>query len=176
MEFWIVFDVATGMPLYPGSGQTGTAAFQQVAEGQQLVVIPPAVMTSAWPTLNLDPLRDAMMMEVDNEAERVRRRFITALPGQVGAYLLKANAARRWLADSSASTAMLQPEATARGMTLEALCAEVLQREADWESAAGPIEALRLAAKDAIAAAPTLGATVAARQINWSVLDAAADA
>ncbi|WP_294195856.1 hypothetical protein [uncultured Sphingomonas sp.] len=173
MEYWIIYDLATGQPFYPGSGQPGTAAYQQVPEGFALVVVPAAVMTAAWPALNLDPLRAAMMMEVDNEAELVRRRFITALPGQVGAYLLKANAARRWLADHAASTAMLQPEASARGMTLEALCAEVLQREADWEQAAGPIESIRLAAKDAIVAAPTLGAIVAARQTDWSSLDAA---
>lgn len=176
MEYWIVFDLATGAPVYPGSGQPGTAAYQQVPEGMKLVVVPQAVITTAWPTLNLDPLRSALMIEVDTEAELVRRRFITALPGQVGAYLLKANAVRRWLADRTASTAMLQPEATSRGMTLEALCADVLQREADWESAAGPIEALRLGAKDAIAAATTLGAIVAARQIDWSALDASPSA
>lgn len=176
MEFWIVYDVQTGAPLYPGSGQPGTAAYQQLADGAALLVVPRQTMTDTWPVLNLQPLRDTMMVAIDMEAEAIRGRFITALPGQVGAYLLKANAARRWLADRSASTAMLQPEATKRGMTLEALCDEVLQREADWEAAAGPIESLRLGAKEAVAAADTLLALVAARTIDWTALGDAASA
>jgi hypothetical protein len=83
---------------------------------------------------------------------------------------LKANAARRWLADNNAPTWMLQPEATSRGMTLDDLCAEVLQREEDWERAAGPIEGLRLAAKAALETAVKLGAIVEAAKVDWSAL------
>lgn len=168
MEYWIFYDLASGEERMRGSGPVGTAAVQRVPEGLGLVLVPPAAAMGQ--TLDLDLIRATLEAQVDMEAEAVRRSFITSLPGQVGAYLLKANAARRWLADNSASTWMLQPEATRRGLTLEALCAEVLQREEDWERAAGPIEGLRLGAKDDVAKAQTLGAIVEAAKVDWSSL------
>lgn len=168
MEYWIVYDLATGEPLYRGSGSAGMGAVQVLPDGAALILVPQAVVQTT--EINLDLLRAYLATSVDNQAEQVRGRFITALPGQVGAYLLKANAARRWLADNTAPTWMLQPEATSRGMSLNDLCAEVVQREEDWERAAGPIEGLRLGAKDAVAAAGTLGAIVEAAKVDWSVL------
>lgn len=168
MEHWIIYDLATGEPRWRGSGSAGTAALQPLGDTLGIVLVPQIAIEGA--DIDLDVIRAAMEIRVDNEAEAIRQRFITALPGQVGAYLLKANAARRWLADPTAPTWMLQPEATSRGMTLEALCAEVLQREEDWERAAGPIEGLRLGAKDGIGKAATLGAIVAAAKVDWSTL------
>lgn len=174
MEYWIIYDLATGQDRVRGSGSTGMVAAQVVPEGCGIVRVPPGALYGE--TIDLAVIREAFASEIDAEAEVARTLFITALPGQVGAYLLKANAARRWLADEASSTAMLQPEATARGLTLEALCAEVLQREADWEGAAGPIEGIRLGAKAALSAATTLGAIVAARRVDWSAINAAARA
>lgn len=168
MEYWIFYDLVSGEERMRGSGPVGTAAVQRVPEGRGLVVVP--AEAAMGDVLDLDLIREALAIKIDDEAELIRRRFITSLPGQVGAYLLKANAARRWLADNTAPTRMLQPEATSRGLTLEALCAEVLQREEDWESAAGPIEGLRLGAKDRVAKAQTLGAIVAAATVDWSSL------
>lgn len=168
MEYWVVYDLATGEPLYRGSGSAGMGAVQVLPDGTALIRVPQAVVQTT--EINLDLLRAYLAISIDNQAEQVRGRFITALPGQVGAYLLKANAARRWLADNSAPTWMLQPEATSRGMSLGDLCAEVLQREEDWERAAGPIEGLRLAAKAALETAVTLGAIVEAAKVDWSAL------
>lgn len=174
MEYWIIYDLATGEDRVRGSGSTGMATMQVLPEGCGIIRVPQAALLGR--SIDLAVIRSAFAAEIDAEAEAIRARFITALPGQVGAYLLKASAARRWLADHTASTSMLQPEATARNMTLEDLCAEVIQREADWEAAAGPIEGVRLGAKDAMAAATTLGAIVAARRIDWSAILAASNA
>ncbi|MCU6454357.1 hypothetical protein LPN01_09720 [Sphingomonas sp. A2-49] len=168
MEYWIVYDLASGEQRWRGSGTPGTAAQQELGDGLGMVLVPAAAVRGS--TVDLDIVRAASAARIDAEAEAIRQRFITALPGQIGAYLLKANAARRWLADNSAPTWMLQPEATSRRMSLEALCAEVLQREADWERAAGAIEGLRLGAKDAVEVADSIGAIVIAATVDWAAL------
>ncbi|MDP1026400.1 hypothetical protein Q5H91_04180 [Sphingomonas sp. KR1UV-12] len=172
MEYWIVYDLATGAELYPGSGMPGTAAYQQPPEGAGIVVVPQAVV--AQQPRDLGALKAALILGVDNDAERARAAIITALPGQVGTYVLKEAAARAWLADNGASTAMLQPEATARGMTIAALAAEVIANAEAWAQLSGAIEGMRYAAKARIAAAATIGAIVEAAVIDWSVLNAPA--
>ncbi|GGB21546.1 hypothetical protein GCM10011380_08910 [Sphingomonas metalli] len=172
MEYWIVYDLVTGAELYAGSGMPGTAAYQHPPEGAGIVVVPQAVI--AQQPRDLDALRAALVMGVDNEAERVRSRYVTALPAQIGTYVLKEAAARAWLANSSASTAMLLPEAAARGMTIADLAAEVIANADAWTQLSGAIEGVRFAAKARIAAAPTIGAIVQAALLDWSVLDAPA--
>lgn len=172
MESWIVYDLATGEELFARQGAVGMAAYQWLPEGAAVVVVPAAVVA----TLPRDyaPLKAQLVDAVDAEAEAVRARYVTALPAQVGTYLLKEAAARAWLADNSASTAMLQPEATARGLTLDDLAAEVIANAEAWARLAGAIEGLRFAAKARIAAATTIGAIVEAAVIDWEVLHAPA--
>ncbi len=172
MEYWIVYDLATGEELYTGSGMPGTAAYQQAPEGTGVIMVPQAVV--AQQPRNLGALKAALTLGVDNEAERRRGVIITALPGQVGTYLQKEAAARQWLADNSAPTAMLAPEAAARGMTVADLAAEVIANAEAWAYLSGQIEGLRFAAKVAIAGATTIGAIVQAAVIDWSSLDASA--
>jgi len=172
MEAWIVYDLASGEELYAGTSPAGTASSQVLSEGAGLIVVPLALI--AQRPRDLDALRSALILGIDNDAERARSRFITALPGQVGTYWLKERVARRWVADPTTPAAMLQPEATARGMTLAELADEVIANAEAWEQLAGAIEGLRFGAKVAIGAATTIGAIVEAARVDWSVLDAAA--
>lgn len=172
MEYWIIYDLETGEELYAGSGSIGTGAFQKVPDGAGILIVPQAVV--AQRPRDLEALRTALVIGVDNQAEQARARFVTALPAQVGTYLLKEAAARAWLADGAAPTVMLQPEATARGMTIAQLAAEVIANAEAWATLAGSIEGLRFAAKERIAAASTIGAIASAAVIDWESLDAAA--
>lgn len=168
MEYWVVYDLDTGEPLYRGSGSPGMGAVQPVREGAALILVPHAIVET--PEINLDALREALTIGVDNEAERMRGRFITALPGQVGAYVLKAQVARRWTADNTSSTVGLASEAKSRRMTIADLAAEVIAREDSWLLASDAIEGVRFGAKLAIAEAQTFGAIVEASKLDWSVL------
>jgi hypothetical protein len=169
MEFWIVYDLATGEELYVGQGAIGTAAYQQAPEGCGVILVPAAMVRQV--PRDLDALRAALVMGVDNEAERMRATHITALPGHVSAYWLKAEAARRWLADNDASTVMLASEARARGMTIAELAAQVIAKADAWAIVADAIEGIRFTAKAAIEAATTIGAIAQAAVIDWTVLD-----
>lgn len=171
-EYWIVYDLASGEELYAGQGQDGAASYQQLPENAGLLLVPQAVVVHQ--PRDLDTLRAALAIGIDNAAEQIRARFVTALPAQVGTYLLKEAAARAWLADETASTVMLEPEATARGMTIAALAVEVIAHAEAWARLAGAIEGLRFAAKTRIAAATTIGAIAEAAVVDWSVLDAPA--
>lgn len=171
-ENFIVYDKASGKELWRGSRPAGTGISRPLPDGAGILFVPQEVMEQI--EIDLDALRTALSEGVDNAAERTRARYVTALPAQVGIYLLKANAIRRWLADRTASTAMFQPEANSRGMTLEALADEVLALEAQWEIIGGEIEGLRFGAKRAIAEATTIGAIAQAAMVDWTVLDASA--
>lgn len=169
MEYWVVYELDSGKPLYRGSGSIGTAAVQPVREGAALILVPQAILQKP-DEIDLDALREALTIGVDNEAERMRGRFITALPGQVGAYVLKAQVARRWTADNTSSTVGLASEAKSRRMTIADLAAEVIAREDSWLLASDAIEGVRFGAKLAIAEAQTFGAIVEASKLDWSVL------
>lgn len=55
MEFWIVYDRATGAQLWRGSGSTGVAAAQELGDSQGIIIVPQAVVQT--PEINLDVLR-----------------------------------------------------------------------------------------------------------------------
>lgn len=172
MEYWIVYDLATGAPLYPGSGSPGTAALQPLPEGAGLVLVPRQVMTADWPNLDLAPLRAALAIEVDQQAEQVRLRFLTPGAGQAMTYTRKEAEARAFVADAGAATPFLAAEAPARGMTVAELAAEVIALADAWCLIGSAIEGLRMGAKTAIARAATLGEIVAAARVSWEeVLD-----
>lgn len=174
MEHWIVFDLASGEARWRGSGPYGAAAAQPLPEGLGVVIVPQAVVASPTDDLDLASLRAALINSVDMQAEQRRSLYITALPGQVGAYWLKEAVARRWLADNAVSTAALQPEATARGMTIAELAAEVIANAEAWELLSGVIEGVRFTAKVGIDTASNIGGIVQAATLDWSDLDAPA--
>ncbi len=168
MEYWIVYDLASGKDLWRGSGSFGSAISQQLPEGAGLVVVPQAVIAS--PALDLNALRAALALQVDTEAERVRQLFLTPGAGQAMTYARKEAEARAWQADDTAVTPFLSAEAPARGMTVAALAAEVITLSDAWTSVGALIEGLRMGAKTQITAAETLGAIVAAGNVEWGTL------
>jgi len=171
-EHFVAYDLASGKELWRGSGPAGAALAQPLPDGVGILLVPQEVVRQI--EIDLTALREALCVGVDNAAEQARGRFITALPGQVGAYWLKAEVARRWLADNTASTVMLASEAAARRMTIADLATEVVARADAWAFVADAIEGIRFGAKLAIEEATTIGAIAEAALIDWSVLDAPA--
>jgi len=168
-EYWIVYHIETGEELYPGSSDyAGAHAYQHVPDGAGMVVVPADVAHSM--PRDLFALRAALLARVDEQAEQVRSRFITATPGQIGTYVLKEAAARAWLADNTAPTVMLAPEAASRGMTIAALVEEVIANAEAWTHLSGLIEGGRFAAKAAIASATTIGGIAEAEKVDWSAV------
>jgi len=168
MEYWIVYDLASGAELWRGSGSAGTAAYQPLPEGAAMVLVPQAVV--ATPILDLDVLRAVLWARIDSEAEVVRQRFLTPGAGQAMTYQRKEAEARAWTADNSAAAPMLHAEAPARGMTVEALAAEVIGLADQWVAVGAAIEALRMGGKKAVTDAQTLGDIVAASVIDWQAI------
>lgn len=166
MEYWIFFDLASGAELWRGSGTTGTAALQQIPEGIGMVVVPPAVI--AGPAVDLALLRAAVCSDINVAAERMRDRFLTPGSGQAMTYTRKEGEARDWTINHDTPTPFLSAEAAARGMTIEALAAEVIAQADAWVTIGAAIEAKRMGAKSAVNGATTIGGIVAASNVDWS--------
>lgn len=166
MEFWIVYDLASGDELWRGSGSAGSAEQQALPEGCGLVVVPPETVRGA--TLDLSALRAAVIQQIDIQAEQARQVFLTPGAGQAMTYQRKEAEARAWVADHSAPVPFLAAEAAARTVPIAELAAAVIKRADRWTAAGSAIEALRIGAKAAVGNALTLGAIVAARRIEWS--------
>lgn len=166
MEYWIVYHLATGAELWRASGVTGSASTQELPEGLSLVVVPPQVLQGI--ELDLDMLRTMATEQIDAGAELVRQRFLTPGAGQALTYQRKEAEARAWQADGLTVTPFLEAEAMARGMTIEAVVAEVIRNADAWIKAGAAIEAKRMGAKAAAASATTLGGIVAASKVDWT--------
>lgn len=170
MEHWIIYDAVTGAPICPGSGLPGTAAYQSLLEGTALMLVPPQVMTSDWPNLNFPVLRVHCAAGIDAEAEKVRGRFLTDGSGQAMTYQRKEIEARAWIADHDTATPFLSAEASARGLTIAELSAEVIALADAWVRIGSAIEGLRMGAKAALGRATTLRDIVAAITVDWSAV------
>lgn len=166
MEFWIVYDLASGDELWRGSGSAGSAEQQALPEGCSLVVVPPETVRGA--TLDLGALRAAVIAQIDAQAEQARQVFLTPGAGQVMTYQRKEAEARAWIADQRTAVPFLDAEAAARGLPLADVAAEVIRLADRWTAAGSAIEGLRMGAKLAATKAATIGAIVAARRIEWS--------
>ncbi len=172
MEYWIVYDLASGEVLWRGSGSAGSGAVQALPEGAGLIVVPQAVI--AHQEVDLAALRVSLEIGVDADAERMRQRFLTPGSGQAMTYARKETEARAWTLDNSVATPFLSAEAPARGMTIATLAAEVIALSDAWVAIGSAIEGRRMGAKSALGQAATLGALINSAAIDWSVLDAAA--
>lgn len=166
MEYWIIYDIASGTELYRGSGTAGTAGIQQLPEGAGLVVVPQSVVAGAQ--LNLDALRAALAARIDAEAELVRQRFLTPGAGQAMTYQRKEAEARAWLADNTAATPFLSAEASARDVTVSTVASEVLATADAWVAIGSVIEGKRMAAKGVLAAAFNLTELLSAATVDWT--------
>lgn len=165
MEFWIVYDIETGAELYAGSGNTGSAAYQQVPEGAALIVVPQAVV--ARTPRDLDALRAALIVGVDASAEDVRQRILTPGAGQALVYSAKLAEARAVLSGADEPTPFLTAEADARSITVAEMAAQVVAAAARWAQAGAAIEATRACAKQELFQAATLGGLIEAARVAW---------
>lgn len=167
MEYWIVYDLASGAERWRGSGVTGSADGQVLPEGLSLVVVPSRALEGE--ILDLDILRSTAKAQIDAQAELVRQDFLTPGAGQALTYQRKEAEAREWLADQRTSVPFLSAEAAARRLPLADVAAEVVRLADRWTQAGAEIEGRRMHAKTALAEAKTLGAIVQASKVDWSM-------
>ena len=168
MEYWIVYDLASGAERWRGSGVTGAAAGQVLSEGLGIVLVPSAALGGE--TLDLDVLRETAAASIDAQAEAMRQSILTPGAGQAMTYQRKEAEARAWSLDNDTITPFLSAEAGARGLTIADLAAEIIQLADAWVAVGAAIEGLRMGAKAAVRRAANLGAIVAAGTVDWSVL------
>lgn len=124
----------------------------------------------SWVPL-LDTLRAEQERKVDAEAEAFRQNFITPGSGQALTYQRKEAEARGWASDGDPATApFLAAEASATGVSIDDVAAEVIAAADQWTQIGALIEGRRMGAKAAIADADTLAAIEAAGDIEWAEL------
>jgi len=169
MEHWIVYDLETGDERWRGSGVVGSAALQHLPEELGVVVVPQAAIVGA--ALDLVVLRDTAAASIDAQAELVRQSILTPGAGQAMTYQRKEAEARAWSLYNDTATPFLSAEASARGMTIADLAAEIIELADAWVAIGAAIEGLRMGAKAAVGRAANLGAIVAAGKVDWSVLN-----
>lgn len=109
-----------------------------------------------------DDWRARWTRAVDTSAEAARQKYVTPGAGQAAVYLRKEAEARRFLAldpevqaaqQSGPSWPYLSAELHVSAETLSGVAAVIVALADGWDQAAAAIEALRLPAKAAIAAA-----------------------
>ena len=125
---------------------------------------------------DLDEARQEAISSVNQGIGRARQKFITALPGQDMIYLRKEAEARAYLAASDPSLADYPMIAAEVGVTAETAyqVAQVwIFMSQRWQAVAASLEAIRLRATNAIAAAASAEAIAEALAAFEAALDAA---
>lgn len=125
---------------------------------------------SAAPPVDLDAVKAMMVAQIDAEAERARLAHITGGAGQAMSYLQKAAEAKACLADAEPDAEaypLLAAEIGITAPTLGEVAAVVAAAHAEWTVIGAKIEALRLGAKAAIAAAVSIEEAEIAATILW---------
>lgn len=101
----------------------------------------------------LDEMRDSALARLEDEAEAVRRKLVTAAPGQAMAYEAKHQEATRF--PGKGPFPFLEKEAESLGVSVEEVAESVRAARLRWEEAGSDIEARRMKAKKAIRSAAT---------------------
>lgn len=167
MKHFIVYSLADGKVLRAGTCQDQDFAGQaQPGEG----VVEATNDATVVAEVNLNPVRATLLTAIDDAAEATRQQFITPGAGQAMTYLRKEAEAHAYVADSGAPTPFLTAEATARGITVAALAAEVIARAAAWTTIGPKIEAARMGAKEAVKDAANIADMHAAAQVDWAAV------
>jgi hypothetical protein len=111
--------------------------------------------------------RSQAVVAINQAAGTSRAKFITVIPGQEMTYAEKEREALAYLANPSpvpADYPMLVAEATATGVTLPELAAEVVQVAEDWRLVGSEIEGIRRGAIVAVQQATT---TAEVDAVTW---------
>jgi len=123
---------------------------------------------SPWPYRPLDFAKAGTVPRINYDAGVSRSKFITVIAGQEMTYAEKEREALAYLAASSpvpADYPMLVAEATATGVTLPELAAEVVRVAADWRLIGSQIEGIRRGAIMAVQEATT---TAEVDAVTWN--------
>jgi len=169
MEFYIVYNKNTGQEMTRGQGPFGAAASQTLLpEDMTTMVVSQAVFYS-YP-LDLEAIRASAAAQIDNSAEQIRLRFLTAGAGQAITYTAKVEEAKAFQANNNALTPFLSAEANAIGVTIEALATEVLAKAAEWTTIGARIEGARMGAKTQLGKAANLAEIATATEIDWATV------
>jgi hypothetical protein len=134
------------------TGQSAGKLITADANGNPILVDPPA-----------PPLADVQsrsLVALDDAAEVLRGKFITANSGQVATYLLKQNQAAAYKAANYTGTipGLVQAEADATDKAAKDACDDILAQYDLWCNLAAAIETARRTAKVAVNAATTVDA------------------
>jgi hypothetical protein len=164
-DYAIFYNATTGAYIGNYSGADGTAAQQVVPDGAVMMQVPMVVWAAP---ANLDALRTYKQNEIDAQAEAERLKYITAGYGQAMTYMAKNAEALGYLANNAYPTPFLTAEAAATGTTVAALALVVRDAAIAWQAAGAQIEALRMGAKAAIAAATDFVEIAAAATVDWA--------
>lgn len=122
------------------------------------------------PSVDLDAVKSFLLAKTDADAETARLSHITGGAGQAMTYSQKAAEAKAFLADAEPDAAnypLLSAEVGITAPTLAGVAAVVAAAHAAWTVTGAQIEALRLGAKAAIAAADDTDAAHAAAAVSW---------
>lgn len=115
-------------------------------------------------------VKSVLMAQIDSEAEACRLRYITGGAGQAMTYQQKATEAADCLAQSNPQPDDFPLLAAEIGITAETLLVVarvVFDAHQGWRQVGATIEALRLSAKQTVAAAETAADALSAAQIDW---------
>ncbi|WP_053249817.1 hypothetical protein [Ensifer adhaerens] len=131
-------------------------------------------LLAGWDPAPVEPDLPAMRLDainkIDRDAENYRLNFITAGSGQTMAYQQKLTEARAALVDPPASESEIPhivAEAALDGVSVAEKAAEIIAMFEQWQLVSAGIEAKRLGAKKAVAAAETASAIKSAVSVNW---------
>lgn len=165
MKHFIVYDRTTGTVLRSGICQDDDLT-AQAREGEAVLEATGEAVVVA--EVNLVPVRDALLVKIDAEAEAIRTRFITPGAGQAMTYLRKEAEARAYAADPTTAVPFLTVEAAATGTTVADLAAEVIAQANAWAVIGPQIEGARLAAKKAVKGATNIADMHQAATVDWA--------
>lgn len=138
--------------------------------------VPPSLagLFSSWdqsePEPDLAILRLDAIRKIDRDAETYRLKFITAGDGQQMAYQQKLAEARAAIAVPPAPEVEIPhivAEAALDGVSIAEKAAQIIAMFEQWQLVSAGIEAKRLGAKKAVAAAETAPAIRSAASVNW---------
>lgn len=153
-------------PAQAGAGQGWLISTRNVIES---VIVDDQVIT----TLNFVGVEEWLRAKIDNEAGAMRKLYITDVPGQAQTYERKEREARAWTAGDETANPGNYPfmiaEATVRGVPIAQVKAEIMAQVNALVPFAALIEAYRVAAKLAVAAAqPNLRDMAVAGSVDWA--------
>lgn len=169
MEYWVVYNEATGSEAMRGASPEAGAAGRQLLEaGYSAMVLPEHVWRRS--PLDLAEVKAAHSAQIDEAAEACRARFITPGAGQAMTYLRKEFEARTVVAGDSTNCPFLTAEAAAAGTTVAALAAIVVAAADAWAGIGAAIEAARRKAKIDVEAAGNLAEIAAAASVDWGAI------